>query len=258
MAKPPASAAVEADKPPAGNGAQTTERSENASPQSWRRYLSLGLAAFILSITIALINVFYFLRGAEITVLAPEEVILFRDMGDGSGVLSFAVPVSMINGARDRGDVMLDAELRVFAGGPDFQFEAAVRPIYSNPHVPCESAATRCIALPGITIVESEDDLISVPGGAALARHLSFAMTPSRCLGEARDCARYAQLPLAGRTIARHRLSLRVRLNFHDDGQRIIECDVGILSREQRDWFRANGWVTLPCARSEVSGEPFF
>ena len=58
---------------------------------------SLSLAAFVMSLTIAAINAAYALRGAEIAVDPPAQLILYRDGSGEQSVLTAAVRLSMIN-----------------------------------------------------------------------------------------------------------------------------------------------------------------
>ena len=110
-------------------------------PKPWYRRFSLALSAFIMSVTITLINAFYSVRGSEIVLLEPEQVILYRDGEGDQAVLAFAMQLPMINAAGGQhGDVMLKADLQPGSDSPRFRYQAVVTPVFTN--IP--NAADRC------------------------------------------------------------------------------------------------------------------
>jgi hypothetical protein len=216
----------------------------------------LALAAFILSMTIALINAFYFVRGAEMVVLPPEEILLYLDGQGPDAVPSFAFRVGMINAADGQhGDALLDAELQPTSGAPAYQFESVVTPIFAENVAEC-SEGHRCVSLTGLTVLDRGDEVIGIPGGTARSLYLAFPMSRPRCLGSERTCSDFSSLPQLVRMIAERPITLRVGLRFYDDGRRTLRCSVGNLDAEQLRFLHDYRWVTLPCRRSDASGGP--
>jgi hypothetical protein len=255
MSKPPSQQGADGD---ASTEAPTDEPGVATPPtaKAWHERASLALAAFIPSVTIALINAFYFVRGAEMVVLPPDEILLYLDGEGPDAVPSFAFRIGMINAADGQhGDALLDAELQPTLGAPAYQFESVVAPIFAENVAEC-GAGHRCISLPGLTVVERGDEVIGIPGGTARSLYLSFPMSRPRCIGREQTCSDFSRLGQLLRMIAERPITLRVGLRFYDDGRRTLQCSVGNLDAEQLGFLRDNRWVTLPCQRSDVSGGP--
>jgi len=208
-----------------------------------------------MSLTIALINAFYFVRGAEMAVLPPEEILLYLDGQGANAVPSFAFRIRMINAANGQhGDALLDAELQPVPDAPAYQFESVVAPIFAENVGECREGH-RCVSFRGLTVVERGDDVIGIPGGTAKSLYLSFPLSRPRCIGSEQTCSSFSRLSQLARMIAGRPIALRVALRFYDDGRRILHCSVGKLDPEQLRFLRDNRWVTLPCQRSAVSGD---
>ena len=221
----------------------------------WFPRVTLALSAFIMSLTVTLISAYYALQGPEVLVRPPQQVLLYRDGVGARSILGFGVRLDMINAATDYGDVMLDAELSPAGSGVSFRFQNVMRPVFTGAAAgdECE-LGSRCIALPGLRLIEQPDTLVDVPGGAARAMHLSFPATRGNCKGPQQACVRYATFDLAAAALASRPLDVSVRLNFNRDSERAIRCRGG---KVDLTYLRKFGWVTLPCHEANVSGDPW-
>lgn len=208
---------------------------------------SLSLAAFVMSLTIAAINAAYALRGAEIAVDPPAQLILYRDGSGEQSVLTAAVRLSMINVADGYGDVVKDARIAIGRGGPSFAYQGTLNTVFvaegDMRAKECE-LGMRCLELPGLRVVERFDEILDMPSGAARAFTLSFPAVGWNCDGA--GCGAYGSFGAAVRQVASAR-EARIELRFHSDGNRQLECrladiDTGYLAKV--------GWVSVPCRGS--------
>lgn len=211
----------------------------------------LSLAAFILSLTVALVGAYYALRGAEVVVKGPESILLYRD-GDGDqAALVAAVRLSIINTASaDYGDVLMDASLRPDRNSAErFRYTSLAQPVFGGDSSEggCDLSA-RCIRLPQLKVVEYPDTVADVPGRSASVRTLTFVMTSSSCTG-ATACTRYGNFASAVAAIKGRPLEMSVDLEFNDDGNRTHHCRTAALEAGQADFLEEVGWITLPCHR---------
>jgi hypothetical protein len=162
----------------------------------------------------------------------------------------------MINGASDYGDVMLDAELVPAGSGVRFAFHTVMRPVFTGDapvSADCE-LGSRCIALPGLRLIEQPDVLADLAGGAARAMHLSFPAVQWNCTGDAKACSRYATFDQAVAALAGRPVDFTVTLRFNRDGERKVRCRGGAINAA---YLREVGWMSLGCVESSVSGAPW-
>lgn len=251
---------------PAGVAAsETVAEDDEASADSegtrgglrWFPRVTLALSAFIMSLAVTLISAYYALQGPEVLVRPPEQVLLYRDGAGAQSILGFGVQLDMINGASDYGDVMLQAELSPANADVAFAFQSVLRPVFTgSAKASTEDCAlgSRCIAHPGLLLVEEPDTLVDLSGGAARAVNLSFPTAQWNCRGLQRACARYATFDKAAAAVASGPLNLSIRLTFNRDGERTVRCTGGKINSEYLQKF---GWATLACDESEVTGEPW-
>jgi hypothetical protein len=238
--------------------AKPTEPGEPpGEPKPWYRRFSLALSAFIMSVTITLINAFYSVRGSEIVVLEPEQVILYRDGEGDQAVLAFAMQLPMINAAGGQhGDVMLKADIQPGSDAPRFRYQAIVTPVFTNiPNAAdrCDLGA-RCIAVPGLLVIERANEIVDIPGGAARSRYFSFVAASENCRNPVPACQAYGDFNRAVAQLGTRPMKIVVRVEFYGDGERTIECDTEPV---HADYLRQIGWVGLACQRAAVSGDRF-
>lgn len=226
---------------------EQTERTPLLSRLSVRG-LSLGLAAFILSLTIALIQGFYALRGSEVVVQQPESVLLYRDGEGEQSVLMMAIRAPMINtAAAEHGDVVMETRARLAGDGTTFAFQSIVQPVLGGgeDNSGCDLRA-RCIRLPSLLVVEYPDAIADLPGGAANVRTFSFALTQGNCAGSD-ACGRYGNFASAVTALTGRPLDATFDLEFFDDGERTLRCRTGALNQDLSGFLADVGWVNLPC-----------
>jgi hypothetical protein len=225
---------------------EITVESKLEKKASLRSKITLSLAAFIMSMTITIINAYSSLRGSDIVV-------------DGNGinsVLSFATRFDMINASADHGDVLLEASLRVGTKGPVFAHSAAVKPVFTGRSKEAAGNCAldmRCIALTGLLIVEQPDAMIDLGGGAARTISLAFPAAAWNCKGPAEQCARYGSFEKAITAIGAQPLDLNFIINFNSDGHRRIICRG---KTPNADYLGKFGWISLACDQRSISGGP--
>lgn len=207
---------------------------------------SLSLAAFVMSLGITLINVYYAMRGSEIAVDPPAQLILYRDGEGDASVLTASVRLDMINVSDGYGDVLKSARLSLDGGRSGFEYQGTVKTVFANSASlpPCE-LGKRCVNLPGLYLVERSDEILDMPSGAARAFQLSFPLVTWNCDGENGPCGRYASFPRSVQSLPPRGLTATVRLKFHGDGQRMLRCETGAINL---DYLRKVGWISIPCA----------
>lgn len=227
-----------------------------------------AFSAFLLSLSIFLLGAFQWIRGAEIVLLPPETVILYRDAPTPSNdVLMLAVETGLINTARaDYGDVAIQAYAEVGGTGAArarFPYDVTLQPVFL-PHeerrqidcpidARCVTAAGSVPIRPGVLelrVIERRPELLSVPGGSSRSAQLGFAL--GRCVGNETTCARFQSFDDAVKQLrTAPELAFSITLDFHSDGRKAITCtfdEDGIVSRRIfLDFLEERGWATLVC-----------
>ncbi len=219
----------------------------------------IALGALILSLVVALINVYYAVRGPEVVVQPADQIILYRDGEGDDAILGIAVPVMMINAASaEHGDVMVEATLKPGSDGDAYRYQTLILPIFTQDapaaREKCE-VGTRCIVFSDLVLVERTDEIIDVPGGSAKSRYLSFQLTPPACDGPRPLCDRYPDFKAAVARLNGRPLTLVVQLDFHSDGRRVLTCEVPKLDLS---YLKQEGWTALACKDPTVTGDRFF
>ncbi|MBN8553481.1 MAG: hypothetical protein J0L52_11370 [Caulobacterales bacterium] len=228
------------------------------------------VAAFLLSLGVFLLGGLQTLQGAEVVVLEPQYVYLYRDAPTPeSDSLILAVEAGMINTARaDYGDVAVEAFATL--GGTSetearFPYDASVEPV-THPHdearvIDCPVDA-RCVTATGanplrpgqmsLLIIERRSELLSIPGGSSRATWMSFAF--GNCHGHPNTCARFSTFEGAMQELRNApELAFEITLAFHSDGRKLLRCSLEETSESAREEFltflEERGWATLRCSR---------
>lgn len=214
---------------------------------------SLSLAAFLMSLGIALINAYYALRGPEIAAVGPTQMLVYRD-GDGpDSVLTFAIRTELINVASDYGDVLREAVLSLDSHGVALDYQGTLKTVFLSPGTKgpdsCE-LGYRCLTLPGLLVVEQPDEMLDLPGGGAKALNFSFPAVAWNCAGAAGRCKQLADFDQAVRAQAGRSITATLRLRFHEDGERSFTCRSRTFDA---NYLRKVGWISIPC--EETDGE---
>lgn len=215
---------------------------------------SLSLAAFVMSLGITLINVYYSMRGAEIAVDPPRQIILYRDGNGAASVLAAAVRIDAINIADGHGDVLKQASVSFDGGRSSFEYQGTIKTVFvgdtNTNSSPCE-IGLRCLTLPGLFVVERSDEILDLPSGAARAFQLSFPTVKWNCQGEPKACARAGGFGETLAAIAGRDLTARIELRFHSDGTRTLNCR---LLQPDMAYLAKVGWISVPCHGRPVTG----
>ncbi len=207
---------------------------------------SLSLAAFVMSLSITLINVYYSLRGSEIAVDPPAQLILYRDGTGDASVLTAAVRFDMINVSDGYGDVLKDARLSFDGGRAAFDYQGTVKTVFANPaSAPSCELGLRCVQLPGLYVIERSDEILDMPSGAARAFHLSFPIISWNCAGPEKTCTGLATFDRSLQAVSGKQAAATFDLRFHSDGGRRLKCRAG---RIDLAYLQKVGWVSVPCA----------
>lgn len=247
----------------------TPARKDELKTARWRiTEAGAAVAAFLLSLSIFLLGTFQSIRGAEIVLLPPQYVFLYRDAPTPTtDALVLAVETGMINTARaDYGDVAVQAYAEVAGTSVEaarFPYDASVEPVNlpyeEGRKIDCPVDA-RCVMAAGsappepgrmgLMILERRPELLSVPGGASHSAWLGFAF--GNCRGQSATCDQFVNFDDALRQLRNApELSFRVTLDFHSDGRKTIRCafeEQGAASRQKfLDFLEERGWATLRC-----------
>ena len=260
-----------ARSPRPGARPATPARKDELKTAGWRiTEAGAAVAAFLLSLSIFLLGAFQWIRGAEIVLLPPETVLLYRDAPTpSSDVLMLAVETGMINNARaDYGDVAIQAYAEV--GGTqatvarfpyDGSLDPVTMPVGVDRTADCPIDA-RCVPAAGLVppkagrmglmVIERRPQLLTVPGGSSNSVWLGFSF--ANCRGQSATCDRYSSFTDALEQLRRApELAFRVTLDFHSDGRKTILCAFdreGTASRREfLDFLEERGWATLTCRR---------
>ena len=212
---------------------------------------SLSLAAFVMSLGITLINVYYAMRGSEIAVDPPTQLILYRDGIGEASVLIAAFRVDMINTSDGYGDVLKGASLSMDGGQARFDYQGTLKTVFANnatERAPACELGARCLQLPGLYVVERSDEILDMPSGAARGPSLSVPLVSWNCVGG--HCDRFETFGKSLRALPVKGLSATIRLRFHSDGERVLHCKTGPLNLS---YLQKVGWISLPCGSDKDS-----
>lgn len=208
---------------------------------------SLSLAAFVMSLGITLLNIYYAMRGSEIAVDQPRQIILYRDGEGAASVLTAAVRIDAINVADGYGDVIKDATLSFDDGGSSFEYQGTIKTVFvgdTKSGIPLCEPGLRCLTLPGLFVVERSDEILDVPSGAARAYQLTFPAVQWNCRGRDKSCGKFGNFGASAGMLNGRDLTVRVRLRFHSDGERTLTCRA---TRFDAAYLAKVGWVSVSC-----------
>lgn len=209
---------------------------------------SLSLAAFVMSLSITLLNVYYSMRGSEIAVEQPTQLILFKDGEGEASVLTAAIRLELMNTSDSYGDVLRKASLSLDNGKTAFESQATIRPVLTDEKgtVPECELGVRCISLPGLYLIEKTDEILETPAASARVFTLGFPIVGWNCTGALNACEASKDFNAAVATLEQSSLRARLSLRFHSDGERTIRCDV---AKPDLAYLRKVGWMSVHCGR---------
>lgn len=85
-----------------------------------------------MSFATAALNVFFAMRGPEIVIQPPHNLLLYRDGKGDASVLGMAVRLEMLNSVSDYSDVLLSVGLQPQKDGPEFLQEGLAKAVFVN------------------------------------------------------------------------------------------------------------------------------
>lgn len=233
---------------------KTSRAAIRALERNWLSEVTIGGAAFVLSLTIAGGSFIQFALGPEIDVLPPTQVLFYRGGLPNRAVLYAAIRLPIVNKASSYNDVIVDATLQPFGSRPSLPFASLVSPVFNDEDDPEQSKAhcvqgRRCHHFSRMAISELSDDVVLTPGGGAHANYYSFRMF---CRDE-KGCSDFASFDQAVAALAARSRKVTIILNFYSDGARTITCPITPIDAKH---LRRVGWLSRPCENSSVSGAP--
>ncbi len=233
---------------------RTSRAAIKALQANWLSEVTVGGAAFILSLTIAGGSFVQFVLGPEIDVVPPKQILIYRGGLPNRAVLYAAIRLPMVNKSSGYNDVLVDATLQPYASGPNMSYASLVNPVFNDEDDPALSKAhcvqgRRCQNFARMAISEMGDDVVVVPAGGAHANYYAFRLF---CRDQ-KGCSDFATFDKAVDAIEARSRSITVTLNFYSDGARTITCPITPIGA--RD-LRKFGWLVRPCVDSTVSPAP--
>lgn len=233
---------------------KTSRAAIKALQMNWLSEVTIGGAAFVLSLSIALGSFIQFVLGPEIDVLPPEQILIYRGGLPDRAVLYAAIRLPIVNKSSGYNDVIVDATLQPFANGPKVSYATLVNPVFNDEDDPALSKAhcvqgRRCHHFAKMAISELGDDVVVIPAGGAHANYYAFRLFCRDQKG-CSDLGKYDQAVDALEARTRH---ITITLNLYSDGTRTITCPITPISASH---LRKFGWLSRPCENSSVSGTP--
>ena len=216
----------------------------------------VAAGALMLSLVIATINAYYAMRGPEVVLQPPDQILLYRD-GEGEyAVLTVAAPILIINASSaEHGDVMVEATLKAGEHGGRYRYATLVQPIFTEDaraaREKCE-VGVRCIVFDDLVVVERTDEIVDVPGGSAKSRYLAFHLVPPNCQGSKAECARFPDYRRSLAAIDNRPFEVEIKVDFHSDGSRTVVCRA---PKADLSYLKEVGWTALPCVVADVRGD---
>lgn len=235
---------------------RTSRAAIKALQMNWLSEVTIGGAAFVLSLTIAGGSFVQFTLGPEIDVLPPEQVLFYRGGLPKRAVLYAAIRLPIINKASSYNDVIVDATLQPFGDRPKLPYDTLVSPVFNDENDPEQSKAhcvqgRRCHHFSRMAISELNDDVVVTPGGGAHANYYSFRMF---CRDE-KGCEDFASFDQAVAALEAKSRSITIEVKLYSDGSRTITCPITPIDAKH---LRKVGWLSRPCENASVSGAPVF
>lgn len=233
---------------------RTSRAAIKALEKNWLSEVTIGGAAFILSLTIAGGSFAQFILGPEIDVLPPTQVMIYRGGLPDRAVLYAAIRLPIVNKSSGYNDVIVNATLQPLGDYPKLPYYSLVSPVFNDEKDAASSKAhcvqgRRCHHFAKMAISELSDDVVVIPAGGAHANYYAFRLF---CRDD-EGCADFSSFDKALATLQARSRQLSITLTLYSDGVRTITCPIGSLNADN---LRRIGWQVLACEESSVSGAP--
>lgn len=239
--------------------------------RSWGRFIteaSAASATFLLSLAVFSFAGLNAIQGSRIILLPPEYLTLYRDGVGEAAVLGVVADVSMVNAAsQDYGDVATDVRLSLQPrgeGGSSLEFRmdtiADAIPLGRGQEALAQQQGescplgSRCVVNSGLVVIQRPKQLLDVPGGGSRTSSLGFLLVDYLCEGAVKVCKEFGAFPRSLEALkARPDFNVRIRMDFHGDGVKRVECRLQLTARQMEQVFdrlENRGWASLQCARN--------
>jgi hypothetical protein len=233
---------------------RTSRAAIKALQMNWLSEVTIGGAAFMLSLTIAGGSFVQFILGPEIDVLPPEQILVYRGGTPQRAVLSAAIRLPIVNKSSGYNDVIVDAGLQPFGNGPQVSYTTLISPIFNDEDDPALSKAhcvqgRRCHHFAKMAISELGDDVVVIPAGGAHANYYGFRLF---CRDQ-KGCSDLATFDRAVDALEARTREIVITVTLYSDKTRTITCPIDRISAAH---LRKFGWLSRPCRNSTVSAAP--
>jgi hypothetical protein len=203
---------------------------------------TVALAAFFLSVAIVGSGLISSMKGPEVDVVPPEQVLLYKS----GAVLDLAIRLPMINNASGYNDLVTSARLQLGGMKRTFPLSEIAIPVFNDESdagaqkVYCEPTL-RCQTFSKMAISQRAETVVTVPAGGAHSDYYSFELY---CDDDPQACRGFANFEAAVESLRGMPLTLRIWLDLHRDGRRLVTC---VTAPIEESHLIANGWQTLEC-----------
>jgi hypothetical protein len=204
----------------------------------------VAAGAFILALTTSLSQVYLAVRGPVISMLPIDSLVLYTD----SGVVQAALHVTMTNSASaDYGDLVEKADLTLMA--PSGRWVTFPLDSTAQIHLVDDSQKVvdrcdptlRCLPFDGMVVVDRNDKLLALPGGATRADYLTFDLWT--CKGAVADCTYFRSLNTPA-MLDRRALNARITFVFHRARDQTLSCKTRPVDATRLQKIR---WLSFSC-----------
>lgn len=204
----------------------------------------LALAAFTLALLTAVYQLFGFLRGFDVVIFRPEQVlVVFDDYGNSRQVTRIHARMAYVNQGQSGYNAALAKERVLFTlGGRTYEQAWQVFQAF-------DSNGTELVPH-----FESDARPIAIEAGSAVSHETYLAPHPNPCLADADDCDRWTNLLSPNQFVAllKHEKTIEfafVAELFGGDSvttECTIEVDIELLSL-----LAVNGWAAPLCLTAQ-------
>ena len=235
------------DIPAPGSSRRPADVAGGSKPKGLFGESLISIAAFVLSLMIALGGLFTVIQGSTVAVLDQQEVYIYKDGTDNSALLAIAVEVPIVN-TSTYNDVLVDAEVEIPRLNATLDYEqSTVQPRRFKLRFDtirfCDDQDQDCLPFQGMAMISNPEELISVSAGAAHSRFYKFRFL---CPRNSPDCSAYSNFDASLRALGNGPIDIVVRMKFFSDGTKTLRCRIPVL---HGDYVRSVGYQIADCQR---------
>jgi hypothetical protein len=218
--------------------------------------ITIAVAAFILSLFVAIVNFADDVKGSQVALVPPDRIVFYEAGEDGNTTLAVAVKISLISRSPGYGDTLRQISLQPLDTGPRFNLSSLVRMVRTGRKSAEESErfcvqGSICYPKTGLAISELPNDL-AIPGGQSRENYYAFRLV---CGERAANCSGFGPSEQAIARLANKELNVTIELRFDGDGRRTITCRT---KPSDLRYLQRHGWERVFCEDPKVSGSSVF